>query len=575
MWLCGLVAASIAKASTIREGVDVFHSASVTGDARTTSTTNVKYGVIKHFNKPSKLVVSEQLIMLELNIPAEAHEALRDAEHLLLKSKEKTAGYQWGKIPLLRITAIMNSIKHLNETHESMRSRTKRGWFDAVGNFLKISTGVATESDLNALKELYMEDNEKISLNVNKLIIHNKVLSDAIEKLTNASRIQKDLLIETTNRDILWHRISDAISLASELVQLSETLSLQYKYTADKLRSGIIPKSLMNKAVFSKFVANNSSSFDKTVDIDFLTIKPTKAEHKFVVTMPVLSTNAFNLYEFRPCPVLSKNNQALVMVKNYHRFVGISVNSYFLSNDKPTCIDKFEKQYSVCTTNLKFYNFKVKSCSVSMILNKENPEACKLERYNGNNQFFVDKTGDSFIIKFFAPTKIVVTCSGKKTFRKLKGVIVLNPPCLLESDVLTIVTNNKLFEKAKITIKNWDTSHFLDSDLQWDDVEFTNEELGKIQKLNATLEKALRINITDLHKADVVHTTLINTHFVVSYSVVGILLLIGIVVGLVWQLRKRYRKNTIPSAPKEQELCCVHTQANYAQLRKLLEPEEK
>ena len=115
-------------------------------------------------------------------------------------------------------------------------------------------------------------------------------------------------------------------------------------------------------------------------------------------------------------------------------------------------------------------------------------------------------------MKFFDYTKITVTCGNKKSYRNIKGVVILNPPCLLKSELVTVATDNKIYAKKQIKVSNWETSHFFESDLQFENITFSNEEIQKIKILNETLENALKLNLSDIKNEHLLWKTTAEIH---------------------------------------------------------------
>ena len=112
--------------------------------------TSTKYAVITKRRAPTKLQNAELACVLEVVIPRDAKTALSRAESLLITAYNKTVDYNWQNLPRLRIDAVNSSINLLKETQNSLQtSRARRGWFDIIGQFLHISTGVATDKDIN------------------------------------------------------------------------------------------------------------------------------------------------------------------------------------------------------------------------------------------------------------------------------------------------------------------------------------------------------------------------------------------------------------------------------------------
>ena len=517
-----------------------------------------KLGVAMPAPTPIKLLRREVLVMLELAIPVEAEEALDGAQNLLDIAKNKTEGYTYKNIPILRIEAIRSSIEHLNTTHKNITVRKKRGWFDIVGKFLKYTTGVATESDVKLLKSQFMTNHKDLDLSLHKIIINNRVLTNAMKKLVNASIIQKNLLLSTIDRDVLWHRISNTINLAADLVQLSATLSIQYKWMVDQLRMGILPKFVLDNKTVSKILENKDLN---NVDSNFISVKPTNKLQKFIVKIPILSNETFTFFEVSPCPIKEISNKALVMVsdQSYKRFVGISNSSFFETSKLPECRKSSSKaNYSLCAINIKLFHLSVRSCSKDIILNITEPK-CHLSRYRGNEKFFIEKSNESYIIKFFEYTEITVTCRNKKSYRKMKGIVILNPPCLLRSALVTVATNNKIYAKENVKIDNWDTSHFFDSTLQLGEITFSNEEINKINILNKTLEDTLKINLTNIKNENLLWKTSTETHLKINYLFNSGLILVVSLVAIYAAIKWGTKILTKPSEEETKEVfCCVH-----------------
>ena len=519
-----------------------------------------KYAATIWDNTPCKIQQSELISILDVALPSDAKAALAKAEDLLKIATDKTAGYKWHQLPKLRITAINKTLQLLNDTQAMLKtSRVKRGWFDIVGNFLKLTTGVATEKDVALLKDTFLSGRESLAINLKKIVLHNNVLTQSIQKLNAAANVQKDLLLQEINRDRLWHHISTAISLAADLTHFSATLSMQYKWLIDQLRLNMIPKSILNSSIFENLLENN---FDKTKDFfdpNFLTIEPTKQLSKFFLKMPIFTNQTFLIHEVVPLPLDRKANESFLIIENYKRYVGLSISnsSYFLSKNKPDCVSPSSKRiFALCKIDVELYDYKVQSCEKDIILQKNKPK-CNFKKYGGNKKFFIKKAEESFIIKFFQNTKVTVTCGNKKYFRDIKGVVMLNPPCLLESELIKVITNNKLYTKGQIQISDWSTSHFFDSHTDFEEIIFSNYNtpLNKIKILNETLEDTLKMNLTELKYDNLRLKNISEVHFTINYSILSVII-ITITGVTIYLAVKRWNKR---SKPKDKDvLCCLH-----------------
>ena len=514
------------------------------------------YAITKASNIPSKLKMSEIVTIVVVEMPVEAGKALNEAETLIKMTKNRNTGYTYGNLPKYRLEAVKNTLNLLRDTQNALQaSRVKRGWFDLIGKFLHISTGVATDDDITALRQEFIGNDESVVTNMKKLIINNNVLTKAIQKLTAASRVQKDLLVKEINRDKLWHRMSNAISLASELCQVSATLTLQYKWLIDRLRLNMLPESLNNVTLFRHLIEDNFDMSQIYFDPEYLIVEPTKQLSKFYIKLPVFSSSTFFLNEVVPLP-LQKANESFIIIENYERYVGLSESNYFLSNVKPDCIPPNDKRkFALCNSDVKLFDKKIQTCSLDLVMQK-NMTSCSFKRYGGNKKFFIRKSEESFIIKFFQETKVTVTCGNKRVFRKLLGTLILNPPCHLRSDLVTVVTNNKLFSKNRIKIEDWNTSHFFDKNLNFEEeVVFSHEEKNMINIINSTLEEAIKLNLTELKNDSFLWKKVSVIHMTVNFWIILVILMIMGGTALYFTI-KRCKK--APEKENKDVYCCLH-----------------
>merc|ERR1712030_135219 len=114
-------------------------------------------------------------------------------------------------------------------------------------------------------------------------------------------------------------------------------------------------------------------------------------------------------------------------------------------------------QKPVCTTDLILYDKNYSTCARDLLLNISKWNfSCSFNKFL-YEKFHVIKSNGSYIISFFEPTDIIVTCSNKKVFKRIEGYVILNPPCILKSDLIFVSTdiNYKIRTMNSIFLKTF------------------------------------------------------------------------------------------------------------------------
>ena len=531
---------------TLAVGQNLSESANFTTGPR-------KAALVRLANEDLTLVRANILVILDLIPPVEIQNALFQAKVLLNAAIIRNKDYEHGKIFQFRIKSVNETIFHAQNTFKMFPgkiNRTKRAWFDAIGNFLKLATGVATEKDLDLLRE---EVSESQQASLSKLQLNQNVLTASIASLTKAAVFQRNLLLIEKNRNMLWQRISNSIDLASELANVASTLTLQYKILTDQLEQGIIPDVVKDQGNLQSIFEETVKKFPNlTLDSKLVSIKGTSMHFKYILCYPVVGVVRYNLYEILPWPLRSGNK--LFYIANAQKYIGISEKNYFTSSIIPNC--KISNNATVCTTDLTLFENTYSTCSRDILFN--NPKwnfSCSFHKFL-NEKFHIIKSRGSYIISFFEPTKVVVTCNNRKVFKTIEGYVILNPPCVLKSDLVFVSTDINYKLQTKNSIFSW--NNFFLFDLSFD-TNFTVPEIkdDDFSKLNETLNKVVQIskrNLTYLHISSKKLQKHVYVSNYISFSLSAFALLIFIflsIVLIVFKCRKRYKV-------KNQE-CCVHS----------------
>ena len=98
--------------------------------------------------------------------------------------------------------------------------------------------------------------------------------------------------------NMLWQRISNSISLASDLTNVASTLTLQYRILTDKRDRGIIPKLVKDQSNLQTIFEETVNKFPNlALDPNLVSIKGTSINFKNVLVYPVVGIDRYNLYD--------------------------------------------------------------------------------------------------------------------------------------------------------------------------------------------------------------------------------------------------------------------------------------
>ena len=360
---------------------------------------------------------------------------------------------------------------------------------------------------------------------------------------------------------MLWQRISNSINLASDLTNVASTLTLQYRILTEQLERGIIPKLIKDQSNLRTIFEETVNKFPNlTLDPNLVSIKSTSINFKYVLVYPVVGIDRYNLYEILPWPFKSGTN--MLMVSNADNYIGISETNYFTSAVIPSCENS--ENVTVCSTELKIYDNQYSTCSRDLLLNiTKLDSSCNFIKYRNSN-FHIIKSGGSYIISFFEPTDIIVTCSDRKIFKKIEGYVILNPPCVLKSDLVFVSTDIEFKTSTMNSIFAWNSFKLIDLSFSSN---FTVPEVMEddFVKLNETLNKVVQIskeNLTYLHTSSQNLQKHVHVSNFINFSLSSIALLFIILFSIafiVFKCKTRFKV--------KDQVCCVHS--NFELMQRL------
>ena len=361
-----------------------------------------------------------------------------------------------------RKVSLNMSLIHLNDNllegiYHPMENRTKRALLDIGGKLLQGIFGVATEIDLDLLRVRFDNSTRKLISSQNKIVIMTNVLKDSILNLSNAMFVQNKLLHKFKKNNDIKLRMMQTMSLIGESVSLIHVLLSEYQNLIETLRQNSLPTNVVtkqnlekiikegiNKFPGTKFPGNSKGNLSKMINA--VTVHQTENPLKFILYVPFVSENDFDIYKIVAVPIIGKYNKMFI-ASEISGYIGISKLFYFFSKHKLNC----HKFY--CESDLHLVKTSTKSCALDVITNGTGNE-CLVEKFETTQNYYIEQLQSFWVVVFFETTSFVISCGTEKTFRESKGLFKVPLVCTLETEnfILTSVSisNSKVELRKKV-----------------------------------------------------------------------------------------------------------------------------
>lgn len=278
------------------------------------------------------------------------------------------------------------------------QSRSKRGLINGLGSVWKSITGNLDNEDGERIEQ-HLENLDKNQLTLKQTLESQITLTTkAIEKfessITNLTTNQlvlrsRILQIEQAlkNQKVeLYHRIQfsnvymQINTMAQSILQILETLEEAVTFAKINVMhpSIIEPEDLLDSLLqISKYV-NLPVPVVKEQILNFealITIKAywKKTKLNFILEVPIIDTNQYNLYHLYSCPILHQNNTFQLIIPN-KKYLVLSDQYYSSSNELCKLIDN----HFYCN-NLDLINLETNQpCEVQLLLAKRPYSNCQI-----------------------------------------------------------------------------------------------------------------------------------------------------------------------------------------------------
>lgn len=377
-----------------------------------------------------------------------------------------------------------DAISHLvSDNNISKRS----AWFSGIGTAFKHIFGTLTEDDAeiydNAIKTLYDND-KKISETLKKTVVASQSaisnLNNSLheininqEKLNGVVQVLASLINNVTNisnelklRNSLYHILN---ILQSNLLTLSfkveDLLNSILFIKSNTLHPSVLTPSQMYNDIVNNFklipkyrdfpVSLDINNIHTLINIADLTCYYSNGKLMFIVKIPLISLEKFNVYRTIPLPIphTKSNLNSFVMILPTEQFLAFSSNklSYTYFKDLNKCKTILTDTY-LCEINNVHAVLNNPSCEVEIITQAVTsiPENCPIKFMFGDVDIWHKLNNNKWIFVQSKPAKLSVECNHNVSELVISGTGVLNlqPGCVGFYKNLKFVT--KLYPRMYI-----------------------------------------------------------------------------------------------------------------------------
>ena len=455
---------------------------------------------------------------------------------------------------ITRSAALQDTITVINNTFydKVTNFRNKRAFIDVGGDLLSSIFGVATNKQLELVKNHFNDRLLPMELSIKSISLETKLLRSTLLALTKTIKVQVDLLERNLRKMLLPAQINQVLNLASDIIFYTGQIVSNERSIIASLNNNLLPNIFddhtlnitirdgLAKFPNSKFPLSpsNYSLLKNIVQIE-RSISP----REFVILIPFVSKDSFSRYELIPLPLLKKNIP--VVVQNVLRFVGISRTMFFESNSNLVC----NEVGNFCEGNPILHSLDMDSCSLQLVRNKS-PKNCIMDNLNfQHNKPYIQTSLKNSYIFFQTVTPIEVDCGPKSKEIFTKGNYKLSKACSLKSETFTLpafkeaVFSHPVFfnnNHNNTFLKNLSTLQFVpqfSDEKVFDDLAVNLTNLQNIQNRNFSI---LEVNSSKIH---------FQTKILISANSVILIIVILLVVTLTIIWKKRFCNNHVKNSP--------------------------
>lgn len=361
-----------------------------------------------------------------------------------------------------RIKLRLQTIELITPSKIIDKTRRKRGIIDGLGTAFKWLTGNLDAADgehINkCLDQLEADDKQMQNLlkqqiqivtstiknfnnSINSLFLHEQSINsyitdirDSINNNTDRVKLNSQQLLLLDLCEILLEAyqlieneirdIEDSISfsklniLHASIIQPSELLS-QLHFISQNLKHSILP------------VQPNSNSLPSIINIISLNAFQTEKRLVFVLRIPLVSNDLFNLYHLYSIPTKNLNNDLYHLIIPESKYVGISTDNrlYIPMHSTKDC-KAISSNQKLCKDVIPL-TLNDPSCETEVIT-QVSTKKCKPVQISFSDYNIVKLKQNRYILIVSQPIPVVTNCqsqASKTELIKTNSLLYLNPGC--------------------------------------------------------------------------------------------------------------------------------------------------
>lgn len=350
--------------------------------------------------------------------------------------------------------------KNVNGEAE-IKKRSKRSLLDIGGKVLKSLFGVATEEDL-----------EKAMSSLRNMSEQNRISTTKITLQTENIRIAVQSMIDTMKNQILTHEATyNMYSYKFNLNNEVETMIMvtnhvvsiinHYKKNLKAIHTHKVPimfnrdqiRNIFKQALQlfnGMFIPLNATTDTIESLHEYLSISKTDDAHLYILSVPLVKKNPYNITEFASLPVKNDGGR-IFKINNLDRFLIESRTDFFTSSTNLKC--KIFESFEICEAPLKLSTkMETNICAYNIINNST--LGCQFEPYHMPGELFATKLYDSWYVFTKQRVTALYVCSNQTLLKDFIGLTKLAPDCTLTSKTVQLSSIQDRKSKFDIKIDN-------------------------------------------------------------------------------------------------------------------------
>lgn len=349
------------------------------------------------------------------------------------------------------------------------KARQKRGIFDGVSYALKWLIGTPDADDAkyydNVIQQIEKDDKSFQSLlkeqvlivkstishfneSIVSLKIHEQTFNDNIRKLNSFMQNEANFEVEMEESVIIISHLNILTYLVTELNEQYDTLINSILFAKlNVIHPRVIgPKNLIDELSNNVRLLKQGTNFPlpldyahayKLVEISELLVYFDNNKLVFIIQIPLVNDQVFNLYKLHPLPIpVSHLTFAHIIPTFPYLAISTSRINYVQFNDLKECKGLSEEEY-ICNKNVIYSTLTNPTCETLLLTSTTNkiPETCETRNTYGNFEIWHPLRNNKWIYVLAEQQRITISCNDKSIdkFTIGTGILTLEQNCVAYS----------------------------------------------------------------------------------------------------------------------------------------------